>query len=31
MKEALDNCCLLALEAVLKPVIKFLATLQKYK
>ena len=31
MAEALDNWCLLALESGLKPVIRFVATLQKYK
>jgi len=31
MKEALDNWCLLALESGLKPVIRFVATVQKYK
>jgi len=31
MKEALDNWCLLALQSGLKPVIRFVATVQKYK
>lgn len=31
MAEALDNWCLLALESGLKPVIRFVATVQKYK
>ena len=31
MKEALDNWCVLALLSGLKPVIRFVATLKKYK
>ncbi|MCF8009203.1 MAG: transposase, partial [Halanaerobiales bacterium] len=31
MKKALDNWCLLALESKLKPVMKFVSTIQNYK